>query len=108
MSQSNGEWHEAGRADQLALDSLVQRSVAGRKIVIGRVKDGYFAVDDMCPHAGASLGFGTLEGNGLVCPLHGWEFDVFSGKCAMFGAKVASHAVRVVDGMLEVEFEAPG
>ncbi len=103
MSQSNGGWHAAGRADQLALDSIVQRRVAGRKLVIGRVKDGYFAIDDACPHAGASLGFGTLEGNGLVCPLHGWEFDVFSGECAMFGARVNPHPIRVVGDILEVQ-----
>jgi nitrite reductase/ring-hydroxylating ferredoxin subunit len=103
MSQPDGKWHGAGRADQLALDSIAQRRVAGRKLVIGRVRDGYFAIDDVCPHAGASLGFGTLEGNALVCPLHGWEFDVFSGECAMFGAIVASHPIRVIGEQLEVQ-----
>ena len=103
MSQTDGEWHAAGRADEVALDSVVQRRVAGRKLVIGRVDDGYFAVDATCPHAGASLGFGMLEGNALVCPLHGWEFDVFSGECAMFGAQVAPHPIRVVGEQLEVQ-----
>ncbi len=103
MAQSNGGWHGAGRADQVCAGSVVQRRVAGRKLVIGRVQDRYFALDDQCPHAGASLGFGMLEGNGLVCPLHGWEFNVFSGECAMFGAKVVSHAIREVGEMLEVQ-----
>lgn len=32
-----------------------------------------------CPHAGGPLGQGTLHGNYLVCPWHGFEFDCRTG-----------------------------
>jgi nitrite reductase (NADH) small subunit len=35
--------------------------------------------EGICPHAGGPLGQGTLNGNSLVCPWHGWEFDCSTG-----------------------------
>jgi nitrite reductase/ring-hydroxylating ferredoxin subunit len=38
-----------------------------------------YAVADVCPHAGAVLSEGDLEGPVLTCPLHGSQFDVRTG-----------------------------
>jgi nitrite reductase (NADH) small subunit len=41
----------------------------------------YFAIDDLCPHMGASLGAGYLDEEGNVtCPWHAWRFCVRDGK----------------------------
>jgi nitrite reductase/ring-hydroxylating ferredoxin subunit len=37
------------------------------------------AVADVCPHAGAVLSDGELEGPVLTCPAHGSQFDVCTG-----------------------------
>ncbi|MFV3371706.1 Rieske (2Fe-2S) protein [Pseudomonas sp. NY15435] len=37
------------------------------------------AIDDRCPHAGASLFSGRLDGRWLQCPAHGLRFDLASG-----------------------------
>ena len=35
-----------------------------------------------CPHLKADLTrFGIVEGNVLTCQLHGWKFDLASGRC---------------------------
>lgn len=39
------------------------------------------AAADVCPHKGAPLSAGEFEDGVVVCPLHGWEFDVRSGEC---------------------------
>jgi phenylpropionate dioxygenase-like ring-hydroxylating dioxygenase large terminal subunit len=39
------------------------------------------AFNDQCPHRGAALSLGTLEGDCLRCPYHGWKFDA-GGDCA--------------------------
>ncbi len=39
-----------------------------------------YAVEDLCPHAGALLSDGQLEGPVLTCPGHGSQFDVRSGE----------------------------
>ena len=49
-------------------------------VVIGRVNERLFAFDNSCPHRGASLSKGELNGSRVVCYMHGYEYDVFSGK----------------------------
>lgn len=39
------------------------------------------ALGNVCPHAGESLGEGTVEGDIVICPGHGWEYDLRSGAC---------------------------
>lgn len=57
------------------------------KICVTQNNDGYFAVQDKCPHNGASLskGFCTKQ-NEIVCPLHRYSFDLKSGKATSGGA----------------------
>jgi nitrite reductase/ring-hydroxylating ferredoxin subunit len=38
------------------------------------------AAGDVCPHAGARLSEGALEGTVVTCPLHGSQFDVCTGE----------------------------
>src|ERR1700733_12322654 len=53
----------------------------GHDLVLFRGPDGrYGLLDRDCPHRGADLAFGRLEGGGLRCAFHGWLFDV-NGKC---------------------------
>lgn len=53
---------------------------AGRIFAVFNV-DGVFEVlDGICPHAGGPLGKGSLNGNTVTCPWHGWQFDVSSGQ----------------------------
>lgn len=37
--------------------------------------------DDHCPHAGASLAGGHVSDGCVVCPWHGWMFEIHSGQC---------------------------
>jgi nitrite reductase/ring-hydroxylating ferredoxin subunit len=43
------------------------------------VSGALFAVEDRCPHAGATLSEGELAGSVLTCPRHGSQFDVRDG-----------------------------
>jgi nitrite reductase/ring-hydroxylating ferredoxin subunit len=53
--------------------------VRGRDFALWNLDGQFFCVDDACPHRGASLGAGSLQGCELICPLHGWGFDVRTG-----------------------------
>ena len=53
--------------------------LAGERIVLLRVGESVFALKDQCPHAGAPLSKGFLEGDQLTCSWHGWTFDVRTG-----------------------------
>ncbi|MFN4182263.1 MAG: non-heme iron oxygenase ferredoxin subunit [bacterium] len=39
----------------------------------------FYAVDDRCTHAEASLSEGEVQGLTVVCPRHGAKFDLTSG-----------------------------
>lgn len=69
---------------------------AGRSIGVFNVDGEYYALTNVCPHQRAPLCEGTLtgttcaegvddvgwerDGEVLVCPWHGWEFDVTTGE----------------------------
>lgn len=64
----------------------------------------YFAIDDLCPHQGASLGEGVLdEGGAVACPWHGWRFRIRDGAwCDNPRLSVDTFAVRVRGDDVEV------
>lgn len=56
-------------------------SVNNEEIALFRTAEGFRAVQNSCPHRGAPLAGGHLEGQELMCPWHGWSFNVRSGEC---------------------------
>ena len=53
-------------------------------------------VGDTCLHRGGSLGDGELEGCIVVCPWHGWKYDVTTGVSTLNAAvRVACYATRI-------------
>ncbi|SAL84451.1 Rieske (2Fe-2S) domain-containing protein [Caballeronia arvi] len=55
------------------------RFVDGRSVVLFNVEGVIHAIDNSCPHNGASLANGRLDGHVLQCPAHGLRFDLVSG-----------------------------
>lgn len=49
-------------------------------ILIKRGQEVY-ALDGVCPHRGGPLDEGSLENGCVVCPWHGWRFDLKTGEC---------------------------
>lgn len=56
--------------------------INGRKEYCIVNKDNHiYAIDNICPHQGASLGLGEIKGEEIICPLHQWRFNVKTGAC---------------------------
>lgn len=53
--------------------------VAGVDLVLIRVGDDVSALHGRCAHRGARLADGHIEGDALVCDLHGWRYDTITG-----------------------------
>lgn len=53
----------------------------GRRIALFNQEGEFHAIDDTCPHRGASLGEGLLHQGRVICPWHSWMFDVRTGVC---------------------------
>ncbi len=48
----------------------------GEKVAIFNVDGTFYALSDMCPHAGGPLSEGFIENGKVSCPWHGWSFDL--------------------------------
>jgi len=79
-------WYCVGFTDELARGEVKTQLLGGRERVVFRTRGGRAAVvDAFCPHLGAHLGHGgTVVGETLRCPFHGFCFDV-EGACTQTG-----------------------
>ena len=57
--------------------------VNGKNAFITKINGRYYCMEGDCSHEGGSLWEGILEGKNVICPLHGAEFDVTTGKVVM-------------------------
>lgn len=90
-------WYPIGvSSDFPSREKPVAVSLWGRKLAVYRDSQGKLvAVSSVCPHGGASLLMGKVQGSTLICPYHRWTFE--AGVCTMVPAqpdgKVPVHAL---------------
>ena len=48
-------------------------------VLLFRIGDQFYAIEDLCTHDGQPLADGPLEGTEIKCPRHGARFDVRTG-----------------------------
>lgn len=71
-------------------------TIEGKQIAVFNVAGEIYATNDACPHAGASLGWGKLEGKVVKCRAHGLCFDVTKGAIVGgSGLTIQTHEARV-------------
>lgn len=51
----------------------------GRMVAVFLIDGEYQAIDDFCPHMGASLAAGAVEAGLVICPWHAWCFKLSDG-----------------------------
>jgi nitrite reductase (NADH) small subunit/3-phenylpropionate/trans-cinnamate dioxygenase ferredoxin subunit len=80
-------------------------AVNGRTVGVFLVKGEYFAINDSCPHMGASLSAGYVEDGAVSCPWHAWRFCLKDGTWLdnpKSKTRTDCYQVRVVDGEIQV------
>lgn len=74
--------------------------VADRLVVLFRVGEKFFALDDVCTHDGGPLSEGELDAKActIACPRHGAKFDIRNGAALTMPATqpTGCHEVKVV------------
>jgi 3-phenylpropionate/trans-cinnamate dioxygenase ferredoxin subunit len=97
-----------GAVDELAPGQRKLAFINGRSIVLFNIEGTIHAIDNACPHNGASLASGQLEGRVLRCPAHGLRFDVRTGCMPGAGGLcLTTFPVRAIDGKLFVSLDNP-
>lgn len=76
-------WFQVAYSDEVAVGDVKPLKYFGKDLVLFRTESGQPVVlDAFCPHLGAHLGYGgRVDGENVVCPFHGWEYDC-TGACS--------------------------
>ena len=67
-------------SDELPNNSTKVVNVRGSDILVCRSNERLFAVDNCCPHRGASLSKSDIKGTKIICYMHYFEYDLCTGK----------------------------
>jgi nitrite reductase (NADH) small subunit/3-phenylpropionate/trans-cinnamate dioxygenase ferredoxin subunit len=87
-------------------DEGLSLEIEGRAVALFRRGDRVFAVGGTCPHMGASLADGYVDETTVVCPWHGWAFDLETGTSAFDEeARIPVFRVEVENGDVFVEID---
>jgi nitrite reductase (NADH) small subunit len=103
IEPGTGRWQAIGAAADVPMLEGRSVRVAGRRIAVFRLPDGWAAIDYACPHRGGPLSDGLLTEACVSCPLHGQRFDLRTGERRDGeGVGVRAYTVRERAGRLEL------
>jgi nitrite reductase (NADH) small subunit len=92
--------HQLGPIDRIPLGEARVYQVDGQQIAVFRCRSGeVFATSAECPHRGGPLADGLVGGHSVVCPLHGFLFDLRTGEAPGRECdRLTTHRVCVTPG----------
>ncbi|MGH7829123.1 MAG: Rieske (2Fe-2S) protein [Candidatus Binatia bacterium] len=67
------------RTGDIPVGSCRTVDVKGKPVAVCNVDGNFHAISDTCIHRGGPLGEGEMDGKIIVCPWHGWRYDVTTG-----------------------------
>lgn len=74
------EFVRVGRVGDFREGRGVAVPLDDKKVAIFRLGGRLFAIQDSCPHMGASLADGGILDGKVICHWHGWCFDLKTGQ----------------------------
>ena len=90
------EYRRVCRVGDLAEGEGKTVSVGDKLVAVFFAGGRYLAIDDTCPHMGASLSGGYVEDGIVTCPWHAWRFRLQDGAWADNPRiKIGCYPVRV-------------
>jgi nitrite reductase/ring-hydroxylating ferredoxin subunit len=71
--------------------------IGDRYVAIFHHQGQFYALEDVCPHAGAPLNNGPLHNGTVTCLWHGWRFNLHDGVCVNFarGQTVSTYPISI-------------
>jgi ferredoxin-thioredoxin reductase catalytic chain len=86
------------RVDDMRDGEIRRVHVGKRDVAVFRVDGTFHALSNVCRHAFAPLSEGWLDGHIVMCPWHGWRYDVRAGTTDHPGADVSVYPVVIRGG----------
>ena len=54
--------------------------INGKNVAVFNLDGKYYAINEVCLHRGGPLSEGELDRSTVICPWHGWRFNVTTGE----------------------------
>jgi 3-phenylpropionate/trans-cinnamate dioxygenase ferredoxin subunit len=81
--------------------------VKGKSVVMFNVGGAIYAIENFCPHNGASLASGGIDGTVSRCPAHGLKFDLAKPDDGVAGGLCLHRfPVREIGGVLILQTDS--
>ena len=74
------KWYPVPEIRNLDQPFIKRVKAGGKNICFVGYQGEIFALSTWCPHAGADLSQGSCEHAKLICPFHGYSYDLRTGK----------------------------
>ena len=102
------EFHSVCRVGDVAEGEGKTVAVGDKLIALFCVGGAYHAIDDTCPHMGASLSEGHVENGIVTCCWHAWRFRLADGAWADNPRiKIGCYPVRIEGETVQVQTPGP-
>ena len=104
------EFRTVCRVDDIPEGEGKTVTVGGKLIALFKVNGQFHAIDDTCPHMGASLSGGYVENGVVTCPWHAWRFRLTDGAWVDYSRiKIGCYPVRIEGDQVQVQAgDTPG
>ncbi|MFI5417324.1 MAG: Rieske (2Fe-2S) protein [Candidatus Lutacidiplasmatales archaeon] len=107
-------WRKTGvAAVTLSPGTLREVTIDAATILLARIGSNIYALDGICTHEGGVLSEGTLNGESVVCPLHGATYALKDGRVladpdgivppAGGAAPLKTFPTKTIDGMIQLD-----
>ena len=97
--------HRLGKDKDFEEDKIYSFDFENKHIIVVKKKGKYYALEGICTHEYADLGYGILTEDVIVCPLHLSQFDIYTGKVLNPPAErdLKKYNVKVIEEEVFVE-----
>jgi nitrite reductase/ring-hydroxylating ferredoxin subunit/alkylhydroperoxidase/carboxymuconolactone decarboxylase family protein YurZ len=101
LQQQTRVWHHLADVASLPARGTQRLACAGRELFVRADGGQYVVFDSRCPHQATNIPELALDGERLVCPRHGWVFDLATGACVAKGDRpLRRFESRIEEGRL--------
>lgn len=96
---------KVAEVEDIPQGSAAKFHVGERRVAVFHLEDGFYAIDDVCSHAEASLSEGEISDGMVACPRHGARFEIATGRAVTLPAvlPVDTFTVKVENGDVFVD-----
>lgn len=89
---------------EIPLNEPLIVEVDGNPVALCRIGEQVYALEDCCPHQGASFDGGEIDDDVLACPLHGWRANICTGQSLEAPSiKIQMYETKIEDGQVYVK-----